>query len=315
MASSTLITDYIQNGTHAARPASPNVPTTCSPLYYETDTTTLFVWTGAAWVAVGGASPANPTATAGPAAVNGSATTFMRSDGAPAIQKASSSQFGIVEVDGTSITASAGVISTVAAGSGLYHQVMSATPTRSGTGFTTTVDGGGGVATVTDGLTGISINALTNGAVWDWHALSKAAPATTNKTATALIGFTTPLNSVQAVAGMGYTDGTKLEMMVIDNHPGAVGPVLQEYNFSTKSAFASSSISGGAFCGYQLWMQFQDDGANIHMRTSYDGINFIDFYTASYAASYLGMAPTSIIFGCVSYNTPCAVTLMSYAET
>src|ERR1700674_177692 len=43
------------------------------------------------------ASGANPTATAGPSAVNGSAPTFMRSDGAPAVQKGSSSQFGIVE--------------------------------------------------------------------------------------------------------------------------------------------------------------------------------------------------------------------------
>jgi hypothetical protein len=58
----------------------------------------------------GGASGANPTATAGPAAINGSATTFMRSDAAPAVQKASSSQFGIVEVDNTTITSNAGVI-------------------------------------------------------------------------------------------------------------------------------------------------------------------------------------------------------------
>jgi hypothetical protein len=54
---------------------------------------------------------ANPTATAGPTAVNGSAATFMRSDAAPAVQKASSSQFGIVEVDGITIAAAAGVIS------------------------------------------------------------------------------------------------------------------------------------------------------------------------------------------------------------
>ena len=54
---------------------------------------------------------ANPTATAGPSAVNGSATTFMRSDAAPSIQKASSSQFGIVEVDNTTIKAASGVIS------------------------------------------------------------------------------------------------------------------------------------------------------------------------------------------------------------
>jgi hypothetical protein len=53
---------------------------------------------------------ANPTATASDTAVNGSATTWMRSDGAPAIQKASASQFGIAKVDGTTITASGGVI-------------------------------------------------------------------------------------------------------------------------------------------------------------------------------------------------------------
>lgn len=57
------------------------------------------------------ATGANPSATAGPTAVNGSATTFMRSDAAPLIQKASASQFGLVEVDGTTITATAGVIS------------------------------------------------------------------------------------------------------------------------------------------------------------------------------------------------------------
>lgn len=57
-----------------------------------------------------GASGANPTATAGSAAVNGSATTFMRSDAAPAVQKATGAQFGIVEVDGATITESGGVI-------------------------------------------------------------------------------------------------------------------------------------------------------------------------------------------------------------
>lgn len=63
----------------------------------------------------GSVTPANPTATAGPTAVNGSATTYMRSDAAPAVQKGSSSQFGIVEVDGTTIGASAGVISALGA--------------------------------------------------------------------------------------------------------------------------------------------------------------------------------------------------------
>ncbi len=67
-------------------------------------------------ITAGGAalSPANPSATAGPSAVTGSASTFMRSDAAPAIQKGSDSLFGILKVDGTTVTASGGVISAAA---------------------------------------------------------------------------------------------------------------------------------------------------------------------------------------------------------
>lgn len=61
---------------------------------------------------------ANPTATASDTAINGSAITFMRSDAAPAIQKASSSVFGLVKVDGTTITASGGIISSTGGGGG-----------------------------------------------------------------------------------------------------------------------------------------------------------------------------------------------------
>lgn len=67
----------------------------------------------------GGGTPANPTATAGPTAVNGVLTTFMRSDAAPAIQKGTSSQFGIVEVDGSTITSTGGVISASAVPAGV----------------------------------------------------------------------------------------------------------------------------------------------------------------------------------------------------
>lgn len=56
---------------------------------------------------------ANPTATAGQNAVNGTATTFLRSDGAPAVQVALSGTLGIVRPDGTTITLSGtGVLST-----------------------------------------------------------------------------------------------------------------------------------------------------------------------------------------------------------
>lgn len=50
MATSTRIVDYLGYGTLASRPASPNVPTNGIALYYATDASTLFVWTGGAWV-------------------------------------------------------------------------------------------------------------------------------------------------------------------------------------------------------------------------------------------------------------------------
>jgi hypothetical protein len=78
---------------------------------------TMYIAYGGTWNLAGAASD-NPTAIAGDVAVPGTADTFMRSDAAPAIQKASASQFGIVKVDGTTITESGGVISAVGGGGG-----------------------------------------------------------------------------------------------------------------------------------------------------------------------------------------------------
>ena len=74
------------------------------------DTSGVVSGTGAA-CGGSGSTGANPTATAGPTAINGSAGTFMRSDAAPAVQTGSSSQKGILQVDGTTIQESSGVIS------------------------------------------------------------------------------------------------------------------------------------------------------------------------------------------------------------
>lgn len=74
------------------------------------------VGNGTAWTSAAcpGGTAANPSATAGATAINGAATTYMRSDGAPAVAQGSSSVKGIVQVDGTTITAASGVISAAA---------------------------------------------------------------------------------------------------------------------------------------------------------------------------------------------------------
>ncbi len=52
MTYSQIMTDYIGHGTHAARPATPNVAAGVAAVYYETDTGNTFVWSGSAWVQV-----------------------------------------------------------------------------------------------------------------------------------------------------------------------------------------------------------------------------------------------------------------------
>jgi hypothetical protein len=56
MTSSTLITTYLSEGTHADRPTTPALPAGGIAIYYETDTTSSFVYdqSSSSWVALGG---------------------------------------------------------------------------------------------------------------------------------------------------------------------------------------------------------------------------------------------------------------------
>lgn len=66
----------------------------------------------------GSTSFANPSATASDTAVNGGAGTAMRSDAAPAVQKGTNAQFGLVKGDGSTITCVAGLCSSLTGGAG-----------------------------------------------------------------------------------------------------------------------------------------------------------------------------------------------------
>lgn len=92
-----------------------------------------------------GCTLANPTATASDTAVNGVATTCMRSDAAPAVQKATNAQFGLAEC-GAGITCTAGVITPTAG------QALNSTAIGSPTGTTSTsavMQGNGSICKLT----------------------------------------------------------------------------------------------------------------------------------------------------------------------
>lgn len=98
------------------------------------------------------ATSANPTATAGPAAINGSGTAYMLANAAPAVQKASAAQFGIVETDGSTISNASGVISCITATTGQLGCVKpDGTTVTIASGVISAV--GGAATTITPGTT------------------------------------------------------------------------------------------------------------------------------------------------------------------
>src|SRR5207244_4507278 len=87
---------------------------------------------------------------------------------------------------------------------GLYHQVMSATPTTSSTGLTSWLNQGS--ATVTDSAVGIDITAPSSGGAANITGRFLAAPAAPY-TFTALVAATRNSNNFNGV-GIGWYDGT-----------------------------------------------------------------------------------------------------------
>ena len=76
MTTATTIITYLAEGTHAARPAAPNVPTGCIAIYYETDTTNTFLYdpAGATYHQInGGGGGGGLTTTAESASFNAAA--------------------------------------------------------------------------------------------------------------------------------------------------------------------------------------------------------------------------------------------------
>ena len=256
-------------------------------------------WRGdGTWAAAGGTF-ANPSATAGPSAINGSATTFMRSDAAPAVQTATASQRGIVQPDNSTITVNgSGLISAVG---GILTFYAAGVPAL--TSFTTQVVTG---TTTINQTPGIAISMKDQGAAsGNLDLICKSVPATPYRIV-AVVRIATANSINNFAAGIGYRDSISGKIQAFYNEAvsGAYGFSLENWNSAT--SFNATVFRGGGYGGNlpPTVLAMYDDGAAIHYQYSTDGATWLDFITITKSSGFLGSS---------GYNQACFVMATSNA--
>ena len=197
-------------------------------------------------------------------------------------------------------------------GGGLFAPMLSNIPTQANTGLSTWVNQG--TATVADTPVGLSITSPGQSGN-SLRMLTKAAP-TAPYTITVLVANNGTFENYNS-AGIGWSDGTKIETINIGFTTGAWSLEITRWNsvtsFNTQDLIAAAPPT-------PVWFQISDDGTTVYFRYSVDGYNFVTLYKTTKAAGFLGSSGYSNIIFEVNRNlsagTEKAVgTLLSYAQT
>ena len=218
---------------------------------------------------------------------------------------------------GISITDGAGSV-TVAktspfAGSGLYRQVLSPTPTSASTGLTTWLNQGTSV--VSDSPVGLSIEAPQSAGT-NLSGRYMAAP-TAPYTITALLGATRNSGS-GSMAGIGWYDGSaKLQVLSYDTNATS-SPLLRVRQFANPTT--TPGVNYASFANWfsqPIWLRVRDDGTNVSFSFSQDGVNFLELYAVAKSAGYLGSSGYGNIIFFINPGPGVngLATLLSWAQT
>jgi hypothetical protein len=301
MASSALITDYLGSGTHAERPATPNIPATGTAFYYETDTTDTFGWTGSAWVqnlgttgATGPAGPTGATGATGPTGATGATGATGPTGATGATGPAGSSGSG--------------------GGSGLFAGLITAPPAAAG--WTWANQGGG---TLQNNTGALCANLPLTGAA-SWRFVTVPIPTSPQWSVTALLSASSQWNPSTDIvsAGMVLYESSNTRGMMFEYiiYNGISSPLrLEQLNSPT-------SDGGGAGGGSQqiwkvptpfmcpVWMRIRCDGTFYYYDTSADGINWQCNLTTTGVGIWL--TADSIGFGGVPYSSLVSLFLLSW---
>ncbi len=195
-------------------------------------------------------------------------------------------------------------------GTGLYRQVMSATPTSAGTGLNNWLNQGS--ATVTDSAVGITMNVPPGGASTHISGRFMAAPTPPYKITSLIAETRLGISQV----GIGWYDGSsKLHLMAYTNNSSGV-PYLFVGKFNSATSFNALDVQTSPNAVAQpIWLQVQDDGTNVSFWFSQDGANFLQLFSVVKASGWLGASGyNDLIFWSDPANTQTIATVMSWAQ-
>jgi hypothetical protein len=196
------------------------------------------------------------------------------------------------------ITNGAGSVSiaatNAASNTGLYRQVLSATPTIASTGLGGAVNLG--TAIVGDSPTGMFIDAPPSGTTVANLAGRYGTAPTPPYSIKVLIAATRSSNNYSAV-GIGWYDGaSKIHVMDIATASGGANFVeVTQWNSPTSFNATPYASPVNAFA-QPIWMQIADDGTNVSFAFSQDGANFLPISTVAKASGFLGASGYSNVF-------------------
>lgn len=233
---------------------------------------------------------ADPTAVASDVAVNGVADTYMRSDSAPAVQLATTSDFGLVKPDGSSITITGGVISASGGGGGGNPDITGpsvAMPLLSG--LTWMNQGGASAIQYTNGPISVSIPGGTgNDQLRGLYVAPPGSPPYTLTIKLDLLVWTTNFD----LGGAFILDsGGKLLVNSYEgeNHNNSV------VRWNSVTSFNNVQKTTPINPGRTWWFRIYNDGTNWNFQISHNGADWIQTYSEG-LTSFLGGTITGLGF-------------------
>lgn len=194
---------------------------------------------------------------------------------------------------------------------GLWSGLISALPTRTGTGLSTWINQDS--STYLESAVGLSIqNSGIGGGRPGLASLVTTGVPATPYVVTALLSITAN-SGYYAGGGIGWYDGaSKFQTINLVFNNGSFLPYIEMERWSSPTNFVSTNTYSQAQT-YNLWLAIQDTGSVVNFSVSNDGINFYIMYSENKSGGYLGSSGYSNLAFCLNLsNNFTAATLMSW---